>query len=309
MASALTISWVLGPPPDPSRRGRFREYTREALAGWARGDLMPLTCGRSFQRLAYSGAGGHFEAAREAEVVFAGTSRMAQGIHHDALAAWSHRAFNLGTAPAEGYRFTRDVVLQYDLRPRLLVANVDRYFVNSYSVGTGRVLREGWWDRRKVLLQGNSLALWRTLQYSLPAALERYDLSPSRWRVDGTQFRPELLERQGPGLPVATAGPAVAASPGRREQVRAFRVLLASRGTRLVLTHVPSSEPRSFGWARRAEDLGRELEIPVVLPPRDGLETWDGSHLSAASARAFTRELLRELEPLLPRDPRRGALP
>jgi hypothetical protein len=300
--AGVVTTRALGPEEVPGRLARFRRYTRASLAGWARGEVTPLICGRSMQRWAYSGAGGHLEAARQAEVIFAGTSRMAQGLHRDPVAAWGRRSFNLGTGPTEGYRFTRDVILQYDLRPRILVANVDRYFVHPYSVATGQVLREDWFTRRKALLSGHEVALWRTLQYHLPASVARFDISPSRWRSDGTQFLPGLLERQGPsapGQPVALEGPEVLPSIGRQEQVQGFRDLLAARGTRLVLTHVPSSDPTSPGWARRAVELGRRFDLPVVLPPREGLETWDASHLTAASARRFTRDLLRELEPLL----------
>jgi hypothetical protein len=67
--------------------------------------------------------------------------------------------------------------------------------------------------------------------------------------------------------------------------------LLERRGSRLLLTYVPTPRPLGGGPALLADVLG----VPLVAPSLSGLRTEDGDHLDEPSGVVWSEALVREL--------------
>jgi hypothetical protein len=237
-----------------------------------------------------------------ADVLFLGNSRLmfalSDGGVMRSLRGRGVRGYALGFGHGERNRFAEDLIVKYDLRPRLVVANADRFFTDDYSdtareaVGKGRFdamkayfeFRAGFWARR---------GLRQLVPHLVDLLRDRSHGVVFRSRADGTWLLCSTPER---GRPFVD-GESPARPGGREVEIAArFKAMVEGRGGRLVLAHVPNPEtPRSVSRAI-AESIG----VPLISPGVEGLESHDGSHLCKRSigrfAAAFSEGLGRELE-------------
>jgi hypothetical protein len=74
--------------------------------------------------------------------------------------------------------------------------------------------------------------------------------------------------------------------------------LMTSTSARcIILTQIPSPGPQEV----YAQKLAQYFDVHVILPRVQGLRTWDGIHLTAASAVSWSDAFLKELDSLGPR--------
>jgi hypothetical protein len=238
---------------------------------------------------------------RAADVLVLGNSRVMMGLAPDELRAlFEHHGLSyymLGFGHGENDRFPLDIVRRFDLRPRYVVVNADHFFLNQYSPYGQQVARLSRFEGRKTLFEETAhFAVNTQLRRLLPQWNNPVTWSACvyRSRGDGTWHGPTAFPTATP-IPDTADAPAPPVPPPYLEAARRFKAEVESRGAQLVLTFVPSG----MGRRDEAEQFARHLDVPLVSPRVSGLATFDGSHLTAESARRFTAAFAAELEPLL----------
>jgi hypothetical protein len=254
---------------------------------------------------------------REAEVLFLGNSRLMYALRPDILrpffAAERVSYYVMGFGYREADRFPLEIIRRFDLRPRIVVVNADGFFGGGLSPWAEIVNRDTPFAARKWQLEAEAahearrvvhqfVPHWLRL-FGLPGLGLRRTFIAYRARADGTwHISPWPEGTEGFKAP-RLDGPA----PGRGEvaAARAFKAELDRRGSRLVLTLVPSPEPMPGAGPTRFADL---LAVPLVIADVPALTTHDHSHLSEASAHDWTDAFVGAFAPLLAESsPRTGA--
>jgi hypothetical protein len=230
--------------------------------------------------------------ARKADVLFLGTSRVQFMLQAHDLRAFEKRtglrAFSLAL-PSESFVVALEIIEKFDLHPSVAVAEVDGFFsVGPYDT---RVVDEGWWGGLTTVWEEDlAAATWPVASTVLPSFVIR---RPARilfrsseygtWLPVNWPHRHGAPTRAGSSVPAAMT---VVHASGVRNA-------LARRGTRLVLTCVPTGlRGCSPTYAHALADV---IDVPVVTPPIEGLSTTDGIHLCPLSAKRFARTLLRDV--------------
>lgn len=236
---------------------------------------------------------------RAAEVLFVGTSRMMLGFDPDVLARYFRerglRHYLMGFAFGESVPLTTAVMQRADLRPKWVIANVDGFFYANPSRYGWEVLHSSRANAWQVAFEAEAtFGAIRTFHRWFPyAAVDRTKSVWMRSRVDG-RWLPHFV----PGESKVFASPPRLSTPLDAQVLKVAKAFLedcSRRGARLVLTFVPSP----VGHREQAEALARELGVPLVSPVLEGLESYDGSHLTSASAARFTEAFLRDLSPVI----------
>lgn len=237
-----------------------------------------------------------------ADALILGNSRLLHALPQDVMrplfGRHGYRPYLLGFDDSEHDRFAGDLIRKYDLHPRLVVVNADRFFIDAYSRTARRVVAESRFDAAKNFFELNaSFRAQRLLRQAVP---HWADVLSGRWlpvvfrsRVDGAWSLDPFPNDGAPVPDEPGAGPPV---PERQVEIaRRFHAEVTRRGGRLVLTYVPNP----FNERRWAEQVAARLGVPLIAPRPPGLCTYDGSHLDHDSmyrfARAFAAELDREL--------------
>jgi hypothetical protein len=239
-----------------------------------------------------------------ASLLFLGNSRLMFALDRQVLrrvlTPRGVRYYVLGFGHDEASRFPLAIIERLDLRPAVVVANVDGFFTIDQSPWAEKVRSDDWFAAFKLRLEATAS---HTVRQRLHTAVPHWpDLMDGqrefviyRSALDGTWTVATPFRHAGP-LPVKRerGGPPV--DPASLERARAFKAALDARGTRLVLCLVPSPDTSRAEAAAMADALG----VPLVAPVADNPRTMDGSHLTEASAEAFATQLLDALVPLLP---------
>jgi hypothetical protein len=238
---------------------------------------------------------------RAADVLFLGNSRVMLGLSRAGLRESFDRLglsyYLLGFGHGEADLVPRFIINKFDLHPKYIVVNEDGFFGDLASAYGWRVARMSGFDARKVLFEETAhVAAVTRLHRLLPhwTKLTEPTAFVYRSRADGTWLGPPGEQRRLP-IDESAAAPVRPVTPAQLEAARRFQAEMARRGSRLLLTFVPSQG----GRRERAEQFARHLNVPLVSPRLAGLATFDGSHLTSDSARRFTTALTAELEPLL----------
>ena len=246
---------------------------------------------------------------KQADVLFVGTSRMMFALRSRVLRPWADafdiRYYALGFGFRDGAPWVLELIKRHDLRPKIMVVNVDGFFGQTISDWAVRVMRDTefgayqrYWEAelghetRRVVHQ--VIPNWIDL-YGRPGFPFGNEFIAYRSRRDGTWFispwpRPREVV---PHIDFAPepVGPRIG------DPARDFKAELDRRGTRMILTYVPT--PSDMGGNPVA--LGKALGVPVVGMDVRGLTSHDGSHLSEDSAVFWSRRLISDLTPYLPR--------
>jgi hypothetical protein len=247
------------------------------------------------------------EALRSAEVVFLGNSRLMFALRPQVLDPFfeSRRLdyYAMGFGFREGDRFPLEIFRRFDIRPRVVVVNADGFFGRELSewaeevVGDTRLdaIKFRWenertHDVRRVVHQ--VVPHWLDL-FARPGLDEGEEFIAYRSRRNGT-WRVSPWPSGGravpPGLPGGDA------APWTIDAARRFKTELEERGSRLVLTFVPTPDPET----REVVDVAAALNIPLAVPHVEGLTSHDASHLTEDSAAIWTERFVQALSPLLP---------
>jgi len=250
--------------------------------------------------------------ARTANILFIGNSRMMFALRPAVLAPWAaahgvtYYAFGFGYR--DGDDWALELVRKHDLRPRVVVVNVDGFFARPMSPGAQRVRRETRFGARKQIFEGEvAHEARRYLHRVIPNWLDLYgrpgfpfgnEFIAYRSRRDGVWAVSPWPAAEMPAASVDFQVEPV--GPRLGDAARAFKAEFDARGTRMVLTYVPT--PDDSGGNPVA--IGAMLGVPVVALGVDGLTSHDGSHLSEESALDWSRRLVEDLTPHLPPVPR-----
>jgi hypothetical protein len=252
----------------------------------------------------YHGADpGVVEYLRTSDVLLLGSSRLLFALSRQDLRSFFPRHgltyYMLGFGHREHDTFPLRIIERFDLWPKLVIVNADRFFLGEQSAWADRVVDDSYFDALKWWFEAEAShavrrrlhAWWPHLPDVLRGARE---FIAYRSRVDGTWVVATSFAGLGAPLPPPDVAP-VRPDPAKLERARRFKAQLEARGGHLVLCQVPApnaSRPT-------AEWLAAELGVPLVAPQLDGLQTVDGSHLTAESARRFAGAFFAELEPVV----------
>lgn len=244
---------------------------------------------------------------RAAEVLFLGNSRLMFALRPGVLRPFFDDAavpyYVMGFGFREADRFPLAIMRALDLRPRLVVVNVDGFFGGGLSPWAEAVIRDTPWAARKLQLEAEAahdarrvvhqlVPNWLRL-FGLPGLGLRRTFIAYRSRVDGTWD----ISPWADGTTAFVARPLEGSPLGRGEvaAARAFKAELDARGSTLVLTHVPTPEPMPGGGPARFAAL---LDVPLVTPEVPALTSHDHSHLTEGSAHDWSRAFVEALAPL-----------
>ncbi|HET9703661.1 MAG TPA: hypothetical protein VFP85_06470 [Vicinamibacterales bacterium] len=245
---------------------------------------------------------------KAADILFVGTSRMMFAIRSRVFTPWAaaHGVtyYTLGFGHRDGDTWVREIIRRHDLRPKLVVANVDGFFGRALSEWAERVRKDSTFGARKLMLEGEfGHESRRVIHRVIPNWIDLYgrpgfpfgnEFIAYRSRTTGvwsiSPWPDPVMEAPSLDYGVGPVGPRIG------DPARAFKAELDAIGAKLVLTYVPT--PDDAGGNPVA--LGTMLGVPVVGMDVDGLTSHDGSHLSEESAMFWSRRLAQDLRPYLP---------
>jgi hypothetical protein len=245
---------------------------------------------------------------KKADILFVGTSRMMFALRSRVLAPWAQAYgltyYAMGFGFREGDAWALELIKKHDLRPRLVVVNVDGFFGRPLSEWAERVKKDSPFGARKLFWEGElGHETRRYVHRVIPNWIDLYGRPGFPF---GNEFIAYRSRRDGiwaispwpePTMPAMAedygAGPV---GPRLGDPARAFKDELDRRGSRMIVTYVPT--PDDAGGNPVA--LGKMLGVPVVGMDVDGLTSHDGSHLSEESAVFWSRRLIQDLTPYLP---------
>jgi len=245
----------------------------------------------------YHDIGPSIDNARKADILIIGNSRALLGFSEKIFVSEAEklglRVFNLAMGHADSARLARDLLQRHDLRPRVLIVSGGWFFYgNRYSNWARQVIAMNRWQALKTYYE-YSLAweLESRLHHYLPY-LDQFHKRPGRWvhyrsKTNGW-YRPTQIPRSRYPIKIGRERDSYARS---LPVAQALKTEMEQRGTQMVLTLLPFRKVQSG----HLKYLSRELGVPYILPPFDGLATADGSHLTPDSAEQVSRYIWEEL--------------
>jgi hypothetical protein len=240
---------------------------------------------------------------RASDVLLLGNSRLMFAFTRQDLRGFFPRLgltyYVLGFGHREHDAFPRAIIRRFDLRPKLVIVNADRFFLGDQSAWADRVMDDSWFDAAKLWFEAEAThAVRRTVQPWLPHVPSELDrereLIAYRSRADGTWLIANSFAGLG-GRMAPDDGRPLTPDFNKLARARDFKAEVEARGGRLVLCLVPAPTASRA----HAEWLAGELGVPLVAPVPDELRTFDGSHLTPQSASRFAGLFFAELEPVL----------
>ena len=243
-------------------------------------------------------------AMRRADVLLMGNSRLMFALRGDSLRQYflprGLRAFALGFGHLEQHEFPLELFRRFELRPRVVIANVDNFFAGVPSPWARRVMRDSAFDAYKTAFEANAAYQTRRLLHRVVPHVpelwnEHREFLIHRSRQDGSWF---LGTRFGRGLPLMDFYEGRDTLRDHNLALgRAFKAEVEGAGARLVFVLVPGRDVSLTA----AQMLADALDVPLVVPRVDGLRSMDASHLTDESARRYALAFFRELDPVLDR--------
>ena len=292
-AFAATTWWL---PQIPAGEDLRKTFTIPELADPGRKARYVTSKGNDLSMaLLLYGLGPSIESARKADILIIGNSRAQLGTDEAFITSEAARyglnVFNLAVGHGDGVDFAREVMKRHDLRPKVVIVNGGPFIFNGgYSNWTQEVIDMGRWEARKMVWERRAAWGFQAVAHRYIPRIEYFGgrltsgwvqyrsvetgwwrsvlVPPHRYQVTPQDPQPQKHER---ALPLA----------------RKFKGELSDRGAVLVLTTVPYFKvlTDSLVW------LADQIDVPVVIPSFEGIETADGSHLTVDSKQRITREL------------------
>lgn len=245
-------------------------------------------------------------ALRRADVLFLGNSRLMFGLRplvvRPFFAAAGRSFYALGFGFREADRFPLAIIRRLDLRPSLVVVNADGFFGGGLSTWAELVHRDTLLAARKLRWEAeiahevrHRIHLvaphWPSL-LGRPGLANGQGLTMHRSASDGTWHFSIWPIGFTPFAPGSLVGDE--AGRGEMAAAREFAEELERRGSRLLLTRVPTPQPMAGAGPARFSDL---LGVPLVVSQPRLLVSHDNSHLDEASAHDWAREFVGALAP------------
>jgi hypothetical protein len=252
-------------------------------------------------RIFYFGLDESVNHARRADVLLLGSSRVQFALRPEfllpAMDELGLRVYNLAFAFQEPVGWSIELIERHDLRPRIVVANVDGFFNGRESDEAKSVRADNPWNARKKSFEFRAgWELTRRLHSMIPY-FNWTSLRPSVfWHIYRSRSFGSWLIVQEPHWNVSIAWPPETERPAK-DWIRFARPLkqqIEARGGKLVLMQVPSRQASPDV----ARDISDDLDVPLIEVLRDDLRSGDRSHLNRDSSEIFTQEFMRQFEKL-----------
>lgn len=270
----------------------------------------------------YYGLGEVGDHARDADVLLLGDSRVLFAFREGPVRAFSIRSglkvFNLCFPAGDGMGMALETIRRLDLRPKVVVVDRQGFFGQGLGPYAEETVKEGPWRAwSSVLEQRISLLVRGTFHRWIPRFSIGDNYSPKPYVVVQDGRDGCLMDENFPDirLPFHPRNRMVEWDESLLERQKAleFAKVMAERGAWVVLTDIPFGVD-SFAEARRsAQGIFRRLQVPdnlrpfrrssglasligadYVAPPMKTVETYDGSHLTRASADLFAERFFKE---------------
>ena len=232
--------------------------------------------------------------AATADVLFLGSSRLQFGFSGPTTEAWFSglrvRHYLLGFSHTETTAFVSPLLSKIGPRAKVYVINIDRFFDDRVSPPAGQILH-GSHDQATYRAKRSWQTMHRFACLRIPIACgNSYAVFRNRdtgaWRTAGVA--PFAAEEVSDGQPENVERWDQYAALGDK-----FISELAVDRNCVVLTLVPTVATKRVEAMAIAQRLGLDL----VAPRLDGLRTFDGSHLDAASAQRWSVAFFDEAGP------------
>lgn len=245
--------------------------------------------------LLWNDVDGSIANARRADVLFVGSSRLQFALPPHALSAFAKSSglHMLSIAvPGGGWEFPLALIEKYDLRPRLVVAEIDAFQATGALTEFRRVRDADRWAGFTEVWEARLAGVaWSIASPALPSfvtprpsqVLLRSSENGAWWPIGWPHRHARVDLRKGKmRWHTATA--------------RQFQAALAARGTQLVLTCVPATFTPCD--AVSARPLATALRAPGVFPGVERLWAMDLTHLCPLSGKRYGRALTNDLRRL-----------
>ncbi len=238
------------------------------------------------------------EAARQADVLFLGNSRLELGFSTQGMSDWfasiPARPYLLGFTHFGNYRFAAPLLARLHPKARAYVINLDLFFEPDASPPAATVMRDESAERRYT-----EKRFWEGLHRPVCTAVPgfcRDEMVLFRSRTTGWWVRRGSRPQAGPVANVAYSD-AVDTNlvKAYTAAARGFLSLLPVRDGCIILTMVPSPETAIATGVAIAD----ALNLPFVAPRTEGLSTFDGSHLDERSAAIWSAAFIADAGPML----------
>lgn len=247
------------------------------------------------------------EALRRAEVVFLGNSRLMFALRPQVLDPFFESRgldyYAMGFGFREGDRFPLEILRRFNIRPRVVVVNADGFFGRDLSAWAEEVVKDTRFGAMKLRWENERThEIRRVVHQVLPHWL---DLFARPGLDEGEEFIAYRSRRNGTwsvspwpdgGTAVPPGLPGGNALPWTIDAARKFKSEIEERGSRLVLTFVPTPDPET----REVIDVAEALQVPLAVPHVEGLTSHDQSHLTEDSAVIWAERFVQVLSTLLP---------
>lgn len=247
---------------------------------------------------------GVTEALQQSDVLFVGNSNTQYGFSTQAVVDYfnskstQHYVMGFGQGAQSPVAF--EIIQKHDLKPSILVANIDPFFSSDMNGTFSRVLHEGEkldeeFDKKKRLqawqqtICANDSSAWYRFVCRGSAETLYRARSNGHWLTD--YYRPNLR------IPVSESDALLNTVD---ESVEAANVFIDGLGLNrdcVILTLTPRTDtPVAF-----ATEISDRLEMPLITPALSGLVTIDHSHLDSDSAERWSTAFLAEFDQHLDR--------
>jgi hypothetical protein len=245
-------------------------------------------------RILWHGIGDSIENAKNADILFLGNSRVQLGLRRQYIMPLAEKdglnIFFLASAPVETGRFFLEIIKKFDLRPKLVVCNVDNtFFSGQHSEIAEEVVKISRTQAYRTCAEDIFIGELRLRMHRVLPRIssdERNILGPR----DGLHYRSTQTGCWWSALEPQITIPIIYDSKEREidtEQEQFALELkreLEARGARLILMVVPNSE----SYRVQAEYLAELLQVPLIAPRPARLYGFDETHLKPASSKRFT---------------------
>jgi hypothetical protein len=247
----------------------------------------------------FHGIGRSIEHAREAEIIFVGTSRVVFGLNWRVFDAFAqeHRLkmFNMAFAGVMSGNFSKLLIHKWDLKPRLWVVDVYTYdstYGNSFfkpdqyiGGNEGPSMRRSWLEAYLHVAMIDFRWRWKMALGGMDAPSSYRSGETGNWYNDRW---PAYLMTSLPKM-----GSSKTNCPADPREVVAVRDFVKQLDGDVVLTQVPSI----FSCEQRIREMAEAAGVPYFAPNPAGYSTTDGGgHLDGISSARYTREFFAWLE-------------
>jgi len=226
--------------------------------------------------------------ARNADVLILGNSRpffaFRDQLIRNAEKKSGLKFFSLA-GPGDNFPFSEEIILRNQLYPRFIIVNDDNFFNPKL------------WPFQKEAMTGSWWHSWSSTYVNYYQWLAKYYLRkfiPGFYFFKANQGKefyalcsPDngflfLENESGEHHPIVVDQRESNINPLYFEQAKKFINDMQHRGSKVILTFVPDGQNSDF-----VREEAKKLSVLCVLPKLEGLETFDGMHLTPESSDVF----------------------